>query len=45
MARWRDPSHASNPRMILGRVAGIEENRLQKLVAVGEVDPILSALE
>ena len=45
MARWRDPGHASDARMILGRVAGIEEKRLQKLVAGGEVEPILSALE
>lgn len=45
MARWRDPGHASDARMILGRVAGIDEKRLQKLVAGGEVDTILSALE
>jgi hypothetical protein len=45
MARWRDPAHASNARIILGRVAGIEEKRLQKLVAGGEVDAIVSSLE
>ena len=44
MARWRDPSHASNARIILGRMAGIQETRLQKLVAGGEVDAIVSSL-
>jgi len=35
MARWRDPSHASDARMILGRIAGIEEGRLAEIVASG----------
>jgi hypothetical protein len=41
MARWRNPGHAGNPRMILGRVAGIEENRLAQLVAKGNVEEII----
>ena len=44
MARWRDPGHASYARMILGRIAGIEEVRLQELAASGNVDEIISAV-
>jgi len=42
MARWRNAGHASNPLMILGRVAGIEENRLIELVTQGNVEKIVS---
>ena len=44
MARWRDPNHASDARMILGRIAGIEEGRLGKMVASGSVDEIINAV-
>ena len=44
MARWRDPNHASDARMILGRIAGIEENRLAQIVAAGNVDEIINAV-
>jgi len=43
MARWRDPNHASDARMILGRIAGIEEGHLAKMVASGSVDEIINA--
>jgi hypothetical protein len=43
MARWRTV-HAEPARYILGRVAGIEENRLGRLVAEKRVDAIISAL-
>jgi hypothetical protein len=43
MARWRSSSHASSARVILGRIAGIEEKRLQQLVASGNVEEIISA--
>ena len=43
MARWRDPSHASDARTILGRIAGIEESRLAQIVASGNVDEIINA--
>jgi hypothetical protein len=33
MARWREFGHAESARFILGRIAGIEENRLRELVA------------
>jgi HEAT repeat protein len=32
MARWRDTGHALDARLILGRIAAIEETQLQKLV-------------
>jgi hypothetical protein len=44
MARWRSEGHAMGARMILGRIAGIEEDRLAELMAKGQVDPILAAL-
>jgi hypothetical protein len=45
MARWRDPKHAGDARMILGRVARLPENQLVKLVANGEVERIVSAAQ
>ena len=44
MARWRDPNHATDAQMILGRIAGIEERRLAQLVASGNVDEIINAV-
>lgn len=43
MARWRT-EHAEAARYILGRVAGVEEARLQHLVRAGEVEAILKRL-
>jgi hypothetical protein len=45
MARWRDPAHADDARMILGRVARLPENELVKLVAGGEVEQIVAAAQ
>jgi hypothetical protein len=45
MARWRDRSHADTFRMLLGRVAGIEETRLQQLVQAEQVEQIIGALK
>ena len=44
MARWRT-NHANVARAMLGRIAGIEETRLQQLIASGQVDVILAALD
>ncbi|HEV7860796.1 MAG TPA: hypothetical protein VGO91_19405 [Pyrinomonadaceae bacterium] len=44
IARWRT-GHARPARVILGRMAGIEETRLQELVADGKVEAIIAALE
>jgi hypothetical protein len=44
MARWRNTGHAEPARMLLGRIAGIEEGRLLKLVASGDGEAIIKAL-
>jgi hypothetical protein len=44
MARWRSDGHAFMARVILGRIAGIEEARLNELAQNGQVDAILSEL-
>jgi hypothetical protein len=44
MARWRSPGHSYAAKMILGRIAGIEERRLEEIVE-GEVQTILDALK
>jgi hypothetical protein len=44
IALWRWRGHAYFARMILGRAAGIEEQRLKKLVEAGDVKTILEAL-
>ena len=43
MARWRSAGHAQNARIILGRVAGIEETRLWKLASEDKVEEIIKA--
>ena len=45
MAHWRNPGHASDALMILGRIAGIEEGRLEQLTAAGDVDTIVKGLK
>jgi hypothetical protein len=45
MARWRSPGHSYAARMIIGRIAGIEEKRLEEIVEKGEVQAILDALK
>jgi hypothetical protein len=45
MARWRAP-HAVEARVLLGRIAGIEEERLQKLAMDNkQVDSIIKAVQ
>jgi HEAT repeat protein len=44
MARWRSNGHAFTARTLLGRIAGIEEGRLQKLASSGDGDAIIRAL-
>jgi HEAT repeats len=45
MARWRSRGHADFARILLGRIAGIEEVRLRALLEAGQVDQILEALK
>jgi hypothetical protein len=42
MARWREYGHASSARLILGRIAGLEESKLRQM-AVENVQLILNA--
>lgn len=44
MARWRSTGHAIPARIVLGRIAGIPEDRLLELSA-GPPEPILEALQ
>jgi hypothetical protein len=45
MARWRS-GHAYAARVMLGRIAGIEETRLQKLVSDNaRLDVIIKAVQ
>jgi hypothetical protein len=43
MASWHRPSHAYFARVVLGRVAGLPEDRLQGLAWNGPVDSIIKA--
>jgi hypothetical protein len=43
MAAWRRPGHAYFARMVLGRVAGLPEDRLKQLAWDGPVDGIIEA--
>lgn len=45
MAEWRDTSHASSARILLGRIAGIPEEQLNELAFRGPVQTILDAVE
>ena len=45
MARWSSRGHAGFARLLLGRIAGIEETRLQQLLEKEEVDQIIKALK
>lgn len=44
MARWHNPGHASTARLMLGRIARIDEKRLAKMLERGEIEPIINAL-
>jgi len=43
MARWEDKGHVDSARIILGRIAGIDEKRLFQLVAAHDLDTIVQA--
>ncbi|HEY0320837.1 MAG TPA: HEAT repeat domain-containing protein [Pyrinomonadaceae bacterium] len=43
IARWR--SHGEPARYILGRIAGIDESRLEQLVKTGQVEVIINELK
>ena len=44
MARWRTPGHNYPARVILGRIARIDEAKLHKMIEAGQVTEITAAL-
>ena len=44
MSRWHSSGHAYTPRILLGRIAGIEEQRLTKLAGADAAEEIISAV-
>jgi hypothetical protein len=44
MARWRWAGHSSTSRLILGRIAGIEESSLNEMVANEKFEAIVEAI-
>jgi hypothetical protein len=43
MAHWRSAGHAASARTILGRIAGIEESRLNQMISAGVIEQIIDA--
>jgi hypothetical protein len=44
MARWSYAGHANAARLVLGRVAGIDEKTLTAMVARQEIEPIIKVV-
>jgi hypothetical protein len=44
MARWSNAGHADTARLLLGRVAGLDENTLTAMVARQEIEPIIEVV-
>lgn len=44
MARWRSAGHAEAALTILGRMAGLSEDSLNRLIEAGQADTIISKL-
>ena len=45
MARWRSSGHAHDARILLARIAGIEEERAEQLANEDNIDEILKSLQ
>jgi hypothetical protein len=45
MARWRSIGHAEAALLVLGRIAGMDEDALTKLIEAGQVNAILSRFD
>jgi hypothetical protein len=43
MASWRSSGHAEAARSILGRVAGIDEDRIRQLIRLGQIEVIIDS--
>ena len=44
MARWRDPGHAYSARILLARIAGIDDERAERLAHADNADEIINAV-
>jgi len=44
MARWSSPGHADSARLMLGRIAAIEETTLIAMITRKEIEPIINTL-
>lgn len=44
MARWHNPGHAYSARLLLARIAGIDESRADKLAHAANPDELLDAI-
>jgi hypothetical protein len=44
MARWRSVGHAGFARLLIGRIAGIQEDRLRELARSDQVEAIINGL-
>jgi hypothetical protein len=44
MARWSYAGHADSARLMLGRIAGMDEKTLTAMVEKQEIEPIIKAL-
>lgn len=42
MAKWHDPSHAEPYRELLGKIAGLGDDRIRELVTHGQLDELIS---
>ena len=45
MARWSNRGHADNARLLLGRIAGIDEKTLSAMLDKQEIEPIIKGLK
>lgn len=45
MARWDDPGHAYAYRVLLGRLAGFDDVRVNELISTGKVETIIEAAQ
>jgi hypothetical protein len=43
MAQWENPGHAYSYRVLLGRIAGLDEAQIQNLIASSKVNEIIAA--
>jgi len=45
MARWKNAGHAYAYKMMLGRIAGFDEARIEQSILSGKLDEIVAAVE